>query len=97
MKAHERAKQLIAWLRRHEPATIAQIVASGMMERREAAQTVLYCVRFGVVERIGIPSGVRERPRYRLTGRDLPAPKTTAPHSFEGLLSAWGVGKIPGH
>jgi hypothetical protein len=97
MKVYERAKRLIAWMRRHEPATIAQIVAGGMMDRREASQTVLYCVRYGVLEKVSSPaSGRRERARYRLTDRDLPAPKQTADsHSFDSLLSAWGICKYP--
>jgi hypothetical protein len=94
MKVHQRAKQLIAWMRHHEPATIAQVAASAMMGRREASQTVLYCVRHGVLEKIIAPTpGRRECARYRLTARNLPAPKQTADsHSFDGLLSAWGIG-----
>ncbi|MEM5388345.1 hypothetical protein VSR68_32975 [Paraburkholderia phymatum] len=97
MKAHGNVEKLVRWLREHQPATVAQIVANGVMNSRDASDAVQYGVRHGVLERIKRP-GARpnERVQYRLTGQALPALKTApAAPSFDGLLQAWSIARTP--
>lgn len=97
MKAHHNAEKLFVWLLQHQPATIKQITASGLLNSREASDSVRYAIRCGVIEahrRAG--AAAEERVPYQLTGRPLPAPKTAAPApSFDALLSAWGIAQVP--
>lgn len=96
MKANDNAKRLILWLRQHQPATVAQIAASGIMNSRDASDSVQYAVRHGVLERVIRPGGSgNARVQYRLTGQALPVVKTAAGPSFDGLLEAWGIARTP--
>jgi hypothetical protein len=98
MKAHDNAKQLMQWLRQHEPATVAQIAANGVLNSRDASDTVQYGVRHGVLERMKRPGAIgNARVQYRLTGQALPVLKTVAAPSFDGLLQAWGIARTPPH
>jgi hypothetical protein len=96
MKAHANSEKLIVWLRLHQTATVAQIAASGMMNSRDASDALQYGLRYGTFERVKRP-GARpnERVQYRLTGTPLPLLRTPAAPSFDGLLSAWGIARIP--
>lgn len=97
MKAHSNAQKLLPWLRKHQPATVAQIAAHGVMNSRDASDAVQYGVRHGVLERIKQPgASANERVQYRLTGHPLPLLKSTPPAtSFDGLLQAWGIARTP--
>lgn len=97
MKAHKNAEKLLDWLIQNQPATVAQMSALGVMSAKEVTFAVQYALRKGVFEPIKLkhvkPS---ERVRYRVTGRPLPEIKATADApSFDGLLSAWGIGRPP--
>ncbi|NPT62458.1 hypothetical protein [Paraburkholderia elongata] len=97
MKAHSNAQKLVDWLRENQPATVAQVAATGMMNSRDASDAVQYATRHGVLERIKRPgASASERVQYRLTGHALPALKSApvAP-SFDGLLLAWGIARTP--
>jgi hypothetical protein len=96
MKAHDNAHKLIQWLREHQPATVAQIAANGVMNSRDASDAVQYGVRHGVQERVKRPGASADaRVQYRLTGKALPIPKTGPAPSFDGLLEAWGIARTP--
>jgi hypothetical protein len=96
MKAHGNAQRLVRWLRQHQPATVAQIAANGVMNSRDASDAVQYGVRHGVFERMKRPgASANERVQYRLTGQPLPALKSAPAPSFDGLLQAWGIASTP--
>jgi hypothetical protein len=96
MKAHGNAQRLVRWLRQHQPATVAQIAANGVMNSRDASDAVQYGVRHGVFERMKRPgASANERVQYRLTGQPLPALKAAPAPSFDGLLQAWGIASAP--
>lgn len=96
MKTYENARKLMHWMRQHQPATVAQIAAGGLLNSREASDTVQYGVRHGVFERIKQPgAGGNERVQYRLTGHALPVHKAAPVPSFDGLLQAWGIARTP--
>lgn len=100
MKAHTNAKKLIPWLRGHQPATVRQIIASGILNTRDARAALEYGVSRAAIERIRGPAargGVHVQ--YRVTGQPLPAlnerPAAPAAPSFDGLLSAWDMASTP--
>ncbi|QQC64363.1 hypothetical protein [Paraburkholderia ginsengisoli] len=96
MKARHNAQKLIQWLHQHQPATVAQIAANGVMNSRDASDAVQYGVRHGVLERVKRPdASANARVQYRLTGQALPVLKTAAAPSFDGLLQAWGIARTP--
>jgi hypothetical protein len=97
MKAHINAEKLISWLRKHQPATVAEIAAHKVMNSRDASDAVQYGVRHGVLERIKRSgASASERVQYRLTGQPLPTLKSAPPTpSFDGLLQAWGIARTP--
>ncbi len=96
MKAHENAEKLTRWLRQHQPATVAQIAANGVLNSRDASDAVQYGVRHGVLERMKRPGASgNARVQYRLTGQALPVRKAVAAPSFDGLLQAWGIARTP--
>ena len=96
MKVHVNAQKLIQWLHKHQPATVAQIAANGLMNSRDASDAVQYGVRHGVLERVKRPgASANSRVQYRLTGQALPVPKTVTAPSFDGLLQAWGIARTP--
>lgn len=96
MKAHDNAKKLMQWMRQHQPATVAQIAANGVLNSRDASDAVQYGVRHGVLEPMKRPGASgNARVQYRLTGQPLPVLKTVAAPSFDGLLQAWGIAQIP--
>ena len=96
MKTHNNTKKLMQWLRQHQPATVAQIAANGVLNSRDASDAVQYGVRHGALDRVKRPgvSG-NERVQYRLTGQALPVLKAAATPSFDGLLQAWGIARTP--
>ncbi|CAE6866899.1 hypothetical protein R75465_08019 [Paraburkholderia aspalathi] len=98
MKNRDNAERLIDYLRKHpQPTTVAALAAAGVMNSRDASDAVQYGVRHGVIERIRRP-GARpnERAQYQLTGRPSPvAPKGIAGPSFDALLTAWGIARVP--
>ncbi|MFL9937164.1 hypothetical protein P0D88_51570 [Paraburkholderia sp. RL18-103-BIB-C] len=98
MNARDNAEKLIDYLRRHpQPTTVAELANAGVMNSRDASDALQYGVRHGVIERIRRP-GARpnERVQYRLTGRPVPsAAKGAAGPSFDGLLTAWGIARVP--
>jgi len=93
MKVHENAQLLVEWLRIHEPATVRQLAATGLMTSRAASDAVHYAVRHGVLEPLKRQSaGSGGRPQYRLTGNALPSLKAArSVPDFDGLLTAWGI------
>lgn len=97
MKNHRHAEQLIAYLREQsQPVTVARIVAAGVMNSRDASDAIQYGVRHGVFERIRRPGArANERVQYRLTGHRLPAVREAGTPSFDALLTAWGIARIP--
>lgn len=98
MKARDNAERLIDYLRKHpQPITVAELVAVGVMNSRDASDALQYGVRHGVIERIR-RAGARpnERVQYRLTGRPAPlVAKSAAGPSFDALLTAWGIARVP--
>jgi hypothetical protein len=96
MKTNDNAQKLILWLREHQPATVAEIAANGVMNSRDASDAVQYSVRHGVLERVKRPgASANARVQYRLTGQALPVLKTPTAPSFDGLLQAWGIASTP--
>ncbi|MGF6767452.1 hypothetical protein P3T24_007883 [Paraburkholderia sp. GAS33] len=100
MKAHTSAEKLILWLLGHQPATVRQITASGMLNARDARAALEYGMSRGAIEAIRSPAargGVHVQ--YRVTGQPLPAlnerPAAPAAPSFDGLLSAWDMAITP--
>lgn len=98
MKTHRNAERLIAYLRElHQPVTVTHVAIAGVMNRRDASDAMQYGVRQGAIERIKVRgASARERVLYRLTGQQLPVLKKeeSAP-SFDGLLAAWGIARVP--
>jgi len=96
MKTHDNASKLMQWLHKHQPATVAQIAANGVLNSRDASDAVQYGVRHGVLERIKRPGASgNARVQYRLTGQALPVLKNVSGPSFDGLLHAWGIARTP--
>lgn len=97
MKAHRNTETLVDWLRQHQPATVAKITVSGLMNSRDASDAVQYAARHGILERIRRPgASATERVQHRLTGQQLPVLKAApAVPSFDSLLQAWGVARTP--
>jgi hypothetical protein len=98
MKALGNVAKLIEYLRsRSQPASVARIVADGVMTANEAYYALRCGIRNGVVERInGADGRPNEQARYRWTGRSLPLDKRVVRgHSFDALLAAWGMATVP--
>lgn len=97
MKVHTNAGKVMEWLRTHQPATIVQISASGLLNARATADAVKYGIRHRVFEEVKRPgAGPNDRVSIQLTGAELPAVRKPASGpSFEGLLTAWGIAPVP--
>ncbi|CAE6862518.1 hypothetical protein R69746_07893 [Paraburkholderia aspalathi] len=97
MKSYRHAEQLIAYLREQpQPVTVAHIAAAGIMNSRDASDAIQYGVRHGVFERIRRPGArANERVQYKMTGHRLPAAREAGTPSFDALLTAWGIARIP--
>ena len=98
MKTRDNTEKLIGYLRkRPQPTTVAELAAAGIMSLRDASDALQYGVRNGFIERIRQP-GARPNARvqYRLTGRRGPtASKGNPGPSFDALLTAWGIARVP--
>jgi hypothetical protein len=98
MKSHRYTERLIEYLREHpQPMSAAGVVMAGVMNSLDASYAIRYGVRHGVIERIKRPGArANERVQYRLTGQPLPpARKGGAVPSFDALLTAWGIARVP--
>lgn len=94
MKVHASALTLLGWLAQRESASVSEIVATGLMNSREASDVIRYAIRHGAAVRV--TAGARGLARYRSTGAALPEPRAgIAAPCFEGLLSAWGIAQEP--
>ncbi|WP_075359367.1 hypothetical protein [Caballeronia sordidicola] len=98
MKTRDNTEKLIGYLLKHpRPTTVAELAAAGVMTLRDASDALQYGIRNGCVERIR-RSGARpnERVQYRLTGRRAPtASKGDSGPTFDALLTAWGIARVP--
>jgi hypothetical protein len=95
---HENAEALLAWMRERSHATVADIVASGLMASRTASDVVQYACRCGALARdVRKGASARDRISYRVTGVALPAPRAPSVPTFDCLLSAWGIALDPPH
>ena len=97
MKVYDKVQKLIAWWPVNQAVTVKQIVTAGVLNSRDASDAIRYGARHGAIERVkreGTHSDEREL--YRLTGQPLPvAGKAPTPPSFDELLSAWGIARVP--
>jgi hypothetical protein len=98
MKVHGDIAKLLDYLRKNpQPLTVTNVAMAGLMNSRDAYHALEYGVRNGVIERIQVPrSSLKERVQYRSTGRPLLPGKTNAAGpSFDALLAAWGIARVP--
>jgi hypothetical protein len=99
-KVHDDITVLVAYLReRQRSATVATMVAAGIMNPRNASHAIQYGIQHGVLERIKVTGAApNERIQYRWTGHPLSQVKRgMAVPSFDALLTAWGIPLVPPH
>jgi hypothetical protein len=96
-KVHRNILKLIAYLREHQhPTTVAHMAATGIMNARDASEAAQFGVRHGVIERIRVPHAVpKERVWYRWNGQPLVIGKNGEKPTFDALLTAWGITRMP--
>lgn len=91
------AEQLVRWLETNQPATLARVVSTGVMNMADAANALQYGIRHRIIERDDLPDvGAGGAHQYRLTGRPLvfERPSIVA-NPFDALLTAWGIARVP--
>lgn len=94
MSVRDDAQTVINWLCKFERATVGQIAAAGVLVSRRASDAVAYGVRHAALVREGDPPSCVY---YRVSGKALPKAKqrTLAGPSFDPLLDAWGIARVP--
>jgi len=96
MEAHRNAEKLIKLLAKNKPASVAHVVASGLLNIRDTQDAFQYGVNAGVFDRIKVEgAGRSERTQYSWNGKPLPADPGAPAPTFEPLLEAWGIAIIP--
>jgi len=98
MTVRDNLEKMIRYLHgQPQPASLARVVAAGVMNSSDAYEAARYGVRHGVIGRIERP-GARsnERVWYRWTGQAVPPARNgrTSP-SFDDLLTAWSIPNVP--
>lgn len=98
MKLYRNVLKLIEYLGEcPRPMTVALIARAGVLSSRDASDALQYGIRLGVIERIdGQELPLKRRFLYRLTGQPLPPVSggVIGP-SFDALLAAWGIARVP--
>ncbi|EEF24995.1 conserved hypothetical protein [Ricinus communis] len=91
------AEQLVQWLERNQPATLARVVSAGVMSMADAANALQYGIRHRIIVRDGLPDAAPGGAcRYRLTGRPLVFERPSViVNPFDALLTAWGIALVP--
>ena len=96
MKAHRNVEKLLKFLGKNKPASVAHVVASGLLNIRDTQDAFQYGVNAGVFDRIKVEGAGRgERTQYTWNGKQLPADLGAPALTFEPLLEAWGIAIIP--
>ncbi|MFP3637953.1 hypothetical protein [Paraburkholderia sp. SIMBA_054] len=100
MLAYEKAKKLHEWLKERADATVAEMVASGVLSKTDVRSALDYGTRRGVFESAEHDGrALNARVSYSTTGVPLLAPEREKGRgpvaSFEGLQAAFGIALYP--
>lgn len=90
------AEKLITLLGKNKPASVAHIVALGLLTILDTQDAFQYGVNAGVFDRVKVEGATRsERTQFSWNGKQLPSNPGAPEPKFEPLLDAWGIAIIP--